>query len=38
MGKIFIAGEIPEAGYEALKEHELDIYKGEKLSGKKNCL
>lgn len=31
MGRIFIAGEIPEAGYELLSEHELDIYKGDKL-------
>ena len=38
MGKIFIAGEIPEAGYEALKEHELDIYKGEKLIGEEELL
>ncbi len=38
MGKIFIAGEIPEAGYEALKEHDLDIYKGEKLIGEEELL
>ena len=38
MGKIFIAGEIPKAGYEALKEHELDIYKGEKLIGEEEVL
>ncbi len=33
MGKIFIAGEIPEVAYEALKEYELDVYKGEELIG-----
>ena len=38
MGKIFIAGEIPEAGYEALKDHELDVYKGEKLIGEEELL
>lgn len=31
MGKIFIAGKIPEIGYELLKNHDLDIYKGDKL-------
>ena len=31
MRKIFIAGEIPEIAYEALKEYELDVYKGEEL-------
>jgi D-3-phosphoglycerate dehydrogenase len=38
MGKIFIAGEIPEAGYEALKGHELDVYKGEKLIDEEELL
>ena len=38
MEKIFIAGEIPAAGYEALKEYELDVYKGEKLIGEEELL
>ena len=38
MEKIFIAGEIPAVGYEALKEYELDVYKGEKLIGEEELL
>ena len=38
MAKIFIAGEIPEAGYEALKEYELDVYRGETLINEEELL
>ncbi|MES1043950.1 hydroxyacid dehydrogenase [Bacillus obstructivus] len=31
MAKIFISGEIPEIGYQLLKDHEIDVYYGEKL-------
>lgn len=31
MSKIFISGEIPEIGYQLLKDHEIDVYYGEKL-------
>lgn len=31
MGKIYISGEIPKIGYELLKEHEVEIYRGKEL-------
>ncbi|MBS4172665.1 2-hydroxyacid dehydrogenase family protein [Bacillus sp. FJAT-49736] len=31
MGKIFISGKIPQIGYDLLKEHEVEIYRGEEL-------
>ncbi|WP_273128661.1 2-hydroxyacid dehydrogenase family protein [Bacillus weihaiensis] len=31
MSKIFLTSEIPDVGYDLLSNHELDVYKGEKL-------
>lgn len=31
MAKVFISGEIPEVGYDLLSEHQLEVYRGEKL-------